>query len=157
MLSYRNFGNITYYGVDASIQVIATEALSLFGNISWISDDFFDNEELDEQNASLSLALNAPTFKAKLGGSYSDPSGFSVNASGRFTKGFPVDSGPYVGEIDDYFLVDVGAGYEFGNQLQGLRVDVGVSNLLDDDHREFIGAPKLGRVAIGRLTYTFGL
>ena len=155
MLSYRNFGNITYYGVDASIQVLASEDLTLFGNISWVSDDFFDNEELDEANASLSLALNAPTFKAKFGGSYRHTSGFSVNASGRFTKGFPVSSGPYVGDIDDYFLVDVGAGYAFGNQLDGLRIDLGVSNLLDDDHREFIGAPKLGRVAIGRLTYTF--
>ena len=155
MLSYRNFGQITYYGVDASIQVLASDQVTLFGNISWVSDDFFDNEELDEANASLSLALNAPTFKAKFGGSFSHPSGFSVNASGRFTKGFPVDSGPYVGEIDDYFLVDIGAGYAFQNNLQGLRLDLGVSNLLDDDHREFIGAPKLGRVAIGRLTYTF--
>ena len=155
MLSYRNFGQITYYGVDASIQVLASDDVTLFGNISWVSDDFFDNEELDETNTSLSLALNAPTFKAKFGGSYRHASGFSVNASGRFTKGFPVDSGPYVGEIDDYFLVDIGAGYVFGNQLDGLRIDLGVSNLLDDDHREFIGAPKLGRVAMGRLTYTF--
>ncbi len=155
MLTYRNFGQITYYGVDASIQVLASDAVTLFGNISWVSDDFFDNEELDEANASLSLALNAPTFKAKFGGSFSHPSGFSVNASGRFTKGFPVDSGPYVGDIDDYFLVDIGAGYAFQNNLQGLRLDIGVSNLLDDDHREFIGAPKLGRVAMGRLTYTF--
>ena len=170
MLSYRNFGNITYYGVDASIQVIASDNLTLFGNISWVSDDFFDNEELDEQNASLSVALNAPTFKAKFGGSFIHTSGFSFNASGRFTKGFPVSSGPYRGGlpapygdpndplnegVEDYFLVDVGAGYAFQNQLAGLRVDLGVSNLLDDDHREFIGAPKLGRVAIGRLTYTF--
>jgi len=154
-LSYRNFGNITYYGVDASIQVIATDALTLFGNISWVSDDFFDADELDEEGTDLTLALNAPTFKAKLGGSYADPSGFSVNASGRYTKGFPVLSGPYVGDLEDYFLIDLGAGYAFGNQLSGLRVDVGVSNLLDDDHREFIGAPRLGRVAMGRLTYTF--
>ncbi|MFQ5569201.1 MAG: TonB-dependent receptor domain-containing protein [Rhodothermales bacterium] len=158
MLSYRNFGNITYYGVDASIQVLVSDQFNLFGNISWISDDFFDNEELDEEGTDLRLALNAPTFKAKAGASYSHPSGFSVNASGRYTQGFPVLSGPYVGlddnELDDYFLVDVGAGYAFQDQLEGLRIDVGVSNLLDDDHREFIGAPRLGRVGMARLTYT---
>lgn len=156
MLSYRNFGNITYYGIDASIQVLATDELSLFGNISWVNDDFFDASELDEAGTDLALALNAPTFKAKFGGSYTDPSGFSANASGRYVKGFPVLSGPYQGDLDNYFLIDLGAGYVFGNQLQGLRLDVGVSNVLDDDHREFIGAPKLGRVAMGRLTYTFG-
>ena len=153
MLSYRNFGKVTYYGIDASIQVLATDEISLFGNISWINDDFFDAEELEEDGTDLSLALNAPTFKAKFGGSYNDPSGVSINASGRYIKGFPVASGPYIGDLDNYFLIDLGAGYVFG---QGLRLDVGVSNLLDDDHREFIGAPKLGRVAMGRVTYTFG-
>ena len=153
MLSYRNFGKITYYGVDASIQVLATDELSLFGNISWVSDDFFDAEELEEDGTDLSLALNAPTFKLKFGGSYNHSSGVVVNASGRYIKGFPVLSGPYSGDLENYFLIDLGAGYVFD---QGLRLDIGVSNLLDDDHREFIGAPKLGRVAMGRLTYTFG-
>ncbi len=154
MLSYRNYGQITYYGVDASIQVLASDAVNLFGNISWVSDDFFDNEELEEENTSLQLALNAPTFKLKFGGSYSFPSGFSMNASGRYIKGFPVRSGPYIGDLENYFLVDIGGGYVCEDQ--GLRLDVAISNVLDADHREFIGAPKLGRVAIGRLTYTFG-
>ena len=44
-----------------------------------------------------------------------------MNASGRFTKGFPVSSGPYIGDIDDYFLVDIGAGFAFQDQLEGLR------------------------------------
>jgi len=154
MLSYRNYGQISYYGVDVSVQVIASDAVSVFGNISWVSDDFFDNEELEEENTSLSLALNAPTLKAKFGGSYNLPSGFTVNASGRYIKGFPVRSGPYIGDLENYFLIDIGGGYIFDNN--GLRFDIGISNLLDDDHREFVGAPKLGRVAMGRVTYTFG-
>lgn len=154
-LSYRNFGDVDYFGIDASVQVIASKALSLFGNISFVSDDFFDSEDLGEDNEDLALSLNAPKFKAKLGASYTHASGFSVNASGRYTEGFPVLSGPYVGDVEEYFLIDLGAGYAFPNNLQGLRLDIGVSNLLDDDHREFIGAPKLGRVAMGRLTYTF--
>ncbi|MCH8961948.1 MAG: TonB-dependent receptor, partial [Bacteroidetes bacterium] len=129
------------------------DAVSVFGNISWVSDDFFDNEELEEENTSLSLALNAPTLKVKFGGSYNLPSGFTINASGRYIKGFPVRSGPYIGDLENYFLIDIGGGYIFEN---GLRLDIGISNLLDDDHREFIGAPKLGRVAIGRVTYSFG-
>ncbi len=154
MLSYRNFGNIDYWGIDASFQIIASDRLNFFGNVSFVSDDFFDNEELDEANTSLSLALNAPTFKGKFGASYDVPGSFSINASGRYTEGFPVLSGPYIGDLESYFLVDVGAGYDFARSVPGLRFDVGVSNVLDEQHREFIGAPKLGRMAIARLSYT---
>ena len=153
-LGYRNFGNINYWGVDASLQILASDELSLFGNLSIVSDDFFDNEELDEANTDLSLALNAPTFKAKFGGNYQLDSGLSVNASARYVEGFPVLSGPYVGDVDSYFLVDLGAGYNFNQSVEGLRVDFSVQNVLNNEHREFIGAPELGRMGILRLTYT---
>ena len=153
-LGYRNFGNINYWGVDASLQVLASNDLTLFGNVSVISDDFFDNEELEEENVDLSLALNAPTLKVKLGGNYQLSSGLSVNASARYTEGFPVLSGPYIGDVDDYFLVDLGAGYNFDQSVPGLRVDFSVQNLLNNEHRQFVGAPTLGRMGIVRLTYT---
>ena len=154
LLSYRNFGNISYWGLDASMQILATNQLNLFGNLSVVSDDFFDNEELDETDTALSLALNAPAFKFKGGFSYRQFQGFSVNAAVRYVEGFPVRSGPYVGAVEPYTLLDVGAGYDFSQMLPGLRLDVTVQNVLNDDHREFVGAPKLGRIAMGRLTYT---
>jgi iron complex outermembrane receptor protein len=155
MLSYRNFGKLTYWGVDASIQVLATKELSFFGNVSVVSDDFFDNTELEETNTSLSLALNAPKFKTKFGARYDGASGFSANVAARYTDSFPVQSGPYVGTVDSYFLLDLGVGYAFSGQMQGLRLDLGVNNVFDDKHHEFIGAPKLGRMAIARATYSF--
>ncbi|NNE36152.1 MAG: TonB-dependent receptor, partial [Rhodothermales bacterium] len=54
MLAYRNFGKIDYAGVDVSFELQASKALSLFGNASYVSDDFFDNEELDETGTDLS-------------------------------------------------------------------------------------------------------
>ena len=153
-LGYRNFGNINYWGIDASLQVLASQELTLFGNLSVVSDDFFDNEELDEAGTDLSLALNAPTFKAKLGGNYQLASGLSLNASARYIEGFPVLSGPYVGDVDSYFLVDLGAGFNFDQSVEGLRVDFSVQNLLNNEHRQFVGAPQLGRMGILRLTYT---
>ena len=155
MLSYRNFGQVEFWGVDASFQVLATKELSLFGNISIVSDDFFDNTELGESNEALAVALNAPTFKAKFGGSYAFAGGFGVNASARYTEGFPVESGPYVGDVDSYFLMDLGVGYDFGRTVQGLRLDMTIQNLLDNVHREFYGAARIGRMGIARLTYTF--
>ncbi len=154
MLAYRNFGNVDFWGIDASLQVLATDRLSFFGNVSVVSDDFFDNKELEETNTALAVALNAASFKTKFGFSYNKPLGFSVNGSARYVKGFPVESGPYVGDVDDYFLVDIGFGYDLGRQALGMRFDVAIQNILDNGHREFIGAPKLGRFAMARLTYT---
>lgn len=154
--AYRNFGNINYWGIDAALQVIASDDLTLFGNISLVSDDFFDNEELDEANMDLELALNAPTFKSKLGGSYRLPMGLSLNTSARYTKGFPVRSGSdYIGDVESYFLLDIGAGYNFEKSIPGLRFDFTIQNILDNMHREFVGAPQLGRMGLGRLTYSF--
>ena len=152
MLSYPNFGNIQYFGMDVSMQVIASDALTLFGNASWISDDYFDHTEVGEDSEDLALALNAPGFKVKLGGQYRHRSGLSVNASGRFTEGFPMISGQYVGQVQSYTVIDFGVGYAI-NQT-GIRADLGISNLFDSDHREFVGAPRLGRIANARLTYT---
>lgn len=155
MLAYRNFGRIRFYGVDVALQFLATDRLNLFGNVSIVSDDFFDNEELGEENASLAVALNAPALKSKAGFSYVIPRGFSFNASGRYTDGFPVASGPYVGNVESYFLLDLGAGYDLGRFVPGMRLDVTVQNVLDNDHREFIGAPQIGRLGIARLSYSF--
>lgn len=153
--TYRNFGTVDFVGVDASIQISATNRLSFFGNMSWVSDDFFDNEELDEAGTSLELALNAPKFKAKGGFSYNIPKGFGFNVAGRYSDGFPVRSGPYVGDVEDYFLLDVGAGYDLSKFAPGMTFDVMVQNVLDKEHREFIGAPKLGRLGLARLNYSF--
>ncbi len=169
MLAYRNFGKVDFWGVDVTLQYLASPKLSLFGNVSIVSDDFFDNEELEVTNTDLALALNAPKFKAKGGFSYNVPKGVSFGASGRFVKGFPVLSGPYVGGrpapfnddpktmpgVEDYFLLDINAGYDLSEAAPGLRFDITIQNLLDNEHREFIGAPKIGRMALARLSYNF--
>ncbi|MFQ5630283.1 MAG: hypothetical protein ACE5I1_16050, partial [bacterium] len=155
MGTYKNFGNVKFWGIDAAFQYYANDRLRLFGNVSIVSDDFFDNTELDEESADITLALNAPSFKAKGGFNYSKPNGIALGASGRYTQGFPVESGPYLGEVDDFFLLDVNIGYDLGNVYQGLRFDLAINNLLDDEHREFIGAPQLGRLIMGQVNLTF--
>ncbi len=155
-LSYRNFGRVKFWGVDASAQFAATPRLSLFTNGSFVSDDFFDNTELGEAgNANLNVALNAPKFKIKGGATYNVPQAWSANVSARYQDGFPVASGPYAGDVPAFTLVDVGAGYDFSHTVQGLRADFLVQNLLNNKHREFIGAPLIGRMALVRLGFTF--
>ena len=152
-LSYRNFGSVDYWGIDASLQYRASDVLDLFGNVSFVSDDFFDNEELDATDTDLSLALNAPSFKARGGFDVSLDRGFSFGATGNYVEGFPVRSGPYEGDVDSYFLLDLRAGYEVAS-IPGLRLDVSAKNVLNNEHRQFVGAPELGTTLLGRATYT---
>ena len=162
LLSYRNYGDVNLWGVDFSFEYMASDRLRVFGSTSYVSDDYFDHTELEEQNADLAVALNAPKIKASGGFEYQFPTGFSFRAAGRFVNEFPVLSGPYVGLINDYLVVDGGLGYDFGRQVPGLRVDLTARNVLSvvdgeftSTHREFIGAPKIGRIVMARMLYTF--
>ena len=155
MTTFQNFGDIDYWGADLSMELYASSRLSVFGNVSLMSDDLFDSRELNEEDASLELALNAPTFKARLGTSYLLPSNWSFHAFGRYTKGYPVRSGRLFGEVEPALLVDLGMGYDFQRTVPGLRLDAMVQNVTDNRHRQFIGAPQIGRVALVRMTYTF--
>jgi outer membrane receptor for ferrienterochelin and colicins len=153
MLTYRNFGKVNFYGADLAFQYLADESFSLFGNLSLVSDDYFDDEEVGSPGTGLEVALNSPRLKGTAGAKYMFANGLSVNAAGRYTDGFPVLSGPYVGDVPNYMLFDLGAGYDLQKFAPGLRVDVGVSNITDNFHREFVGAPQMGRMAIARITY----
>ncbi|MFQ5568954.1 MAG: TonB-dependent receptor domain-containing protein [Rhodothermales bacterium] len=154
MLTYLNFGEVNYYGADVAVEWIPNRKFRVFGNFSWVSDDFFDDEDLDEAGTGRFVSLNAPTNKFRGGFSYNDPSGFSVNVAGRYNKDFQVRSGVYSGEVESYFLLDVGAGYDFSRTMPGLRLDVLAQNVLNEEHREYIGSPQLGRLVTARLTYT---
>lgn len=165
LLTYRNFGKVQYWGFDIDMQYMPHYYFTLFWNLSFISDDFFDNKELKETHTELSLALNAPTFKTKFGVLYHQPKGWSLGVSGRYVRGFPVQSGPYLGGlpepygtgrggVEQYIVFDVNVGRSLGKIIPGLRLDVTVNNLFDFEHREFVGAPKIGRLALAQLNYS---
>ena len=176
MLTYRNFGNLSYAGVDFGFEFMATDRLSVFGNASWVSDNFFDESELDEDGTGLELALNASAFKGRLGVTFDTGAGLSFTVAGRYTDTFPIRSGPYAGVLPSYTLVDLNVGYDLGHAVPGLRLDLGISNLLSwradtvdpawtgnpaaleggfGYHREFIGGPLMGRLGMLRATYSF--
>ena len=162
LFTYRNFGNVTLWGTDLALEFIASEKLRFHGHMSYISDDYFDNTELQEEGSELRVALNAPTFKAGLGAEYQFPFGLSLRASGRAVNDFRVISGPFDGIVEDYLVFDAGLGYDFGRQITGLRVDLTAQNLLTfvngelvSTHREFVGAPQIGRIVMIRALFTF--
>ena len=65
-----------------------------------------------------------------------------------------MNSGVYVGEVDSYTVVDANLVYNLPIQF-GAALKLDVSNLLNNKHRESVGAPKIGRLAFLQLSVHF--
>jgi outer membrane receptor for ferrienterochelin and colicins len=152
MLTYRNFGQVTYYGADVSCAYYANEVLTISGNYSYVSDDLFEN--LD---GIADIALNAPKHKANLAVKYAFPNtGFRVEGSMRYRDGFPMDSGVYVGPVKSYTVFDALAAYEMSlSNATRMTFHVNVSNLADKRYTAFVGAPDIGRLASAGISLKF--
>lgn len=148
ILTYRNFGDVDLTGADIAVQILLSGKWSTLLSYSLVSDDFFANVEGD-----LDLALNAPKNKAGVSLHYTDVSqGVTASARVRFVQGFPVESGVYVGDVEDYTLCDLTGSWKV---LPATTISVVVQNVFDDMHREFVGVPEVGRLALLRVTQTF--
>ncbi len=157
ILTYRNFGEVTLWGADFSGQFLLDDRWSLTGTYSLVSKDCFDADDNGTADCGdpRDIALNAPKNKGSLAIRFDDErAGFTGEASARFTAEFPMNSGVYIGEVEGYTVVDINAIYQLPF-YPGASVGLSVNNLFGDEHREFIGAPELGRLVLGRLRVEF--
>ena len=117
-----------------------------------MSHDFFSQEEVGSISP---VALNAPSDKATLGARYRDDrSGLTVNARGRYVRGFPMNSGVYIGNVQTFTVGDANVAYRIPTLRQAM-LSVSATNI-GKKHREFVGAPEIGTLVIGQVQYTFG-
>jgi iron complex outermembrane receptor protein len=79
---------------------------------------------------------------------------FAAELRGRYVEGFPMKSGVYAGEVQTYVVCDANLSYTLPFSAN-TRVALTALNVLDNKHREFVGAPVLGRLVLARLTQTF--
>ena len=152
ILTYRNFGNLDRWGGDLAFDVLMTDRVSLTGSYSYVNKNFFPRSEVGGVS---DVALNAPKHKGTLGVAYREqPTGFTVDLRGRFNDEFPMNSGVFIGNVESYTVVDASVAYRFPF-AQNTILSVNVQNLLGDEHREFIGAPEIGRLVLTQLQVTF--
>lgn len=144
LLVSRNFGNVDVFGADVAVNWSAGDHWSLGVATSLVSDDEFEADGLP-------VALNAPTFKIRTSVGYrSGEAGLEGRLVHRFVNGHAVKSGVFVGEVDDYQVVDLMVGYRLPG-TPGIRLQADIQNLLDTGYRTFVGSPELGRLALARL------
>ena len=152
ILTYRNFGNLDRWGGDLAFDILMTDRVSLNGGYSFVNKNFFPRSEVGGVS---DVALNAPKAKATLGVAYREqPTGITVDVRGRWNDDFPMNSGVFVGTVKSYTVVDASVAYRFPF-AQNTIVALNVQNLLNDKHREFVGAPELGTLAIAQVQVAF--
>lgn len=147
MLTYRNFGEVSYYGTDIGFSYYPGDTWNLSGSYSFISENLFENVDgIDD------IPLNAPKHKLSLAIGLK-PSGLPLNlgARMRYRGAFEMADGVYVGDVDSHTVVDVSAAYE----ISRVTFSVEASNLLNKEYRAFVGAPMIGRLVMAGLAVRF--
>lgn len=149
LLLNRRGGAYTLLGTDMSVRAQVGDHWSLGGTYSYVSADTVAG--VDEVGT---VFLNAPRHKGAIVIAFRDEgAGISASVRGRALTGFPVVSGVYAGRVNGYEVVDARASYRL--PWRGARFSLQVQNALDDRHREFVGAPEVGRLIVTRLVFTF--
>mgnify|MGYP001257477810 FL=1 len=150
LLAYRNFGKVTTSGIDLNLAYYASDALMLSGGMAYIDNNFFDNVD-----GIADIALNAPKLKLKMGAQYAmQDMGLRFGAQVRYSGSFRQSSGVYVGNVEAYNVLDLNVGYKLPIK-QDMRLTLDISNALNNEHIEFVGAPMIGRLAVMQLSAAF--
>jgi len=151
ILTYSNFGDVTVYGVDLSVNYYVNDNFRLGLTYSLVDKDRFEVQ--GEPNSY--IALNSPKNKIAASANYEiEKIGLNVGVRFRWQDDFPVRSGVYIGRVDAFYSVDLSLGYNLPFS-ENTRVSVNVQNLTDNLHNEFIGSPKIGRLGLIRLAHIF--
>ncbi len=149
LVTYRNFGDISYYGADFSVTCNIHSNWNVGGAYSYISKNFFAKSAGQVHD----IYLNAPRHKAGLSLQYINPRWkLDAIARYRFVDAFDVESPFYGKSVKAYHIVDLTAEAGF---LYDSRLVLTIQNVFNKRHIEFIGGPKIGRLILARLTRTF--
>lgn len=161
---YRTFDKRTFNGIDLGLEYYFSNDLSAFFNYSWVDKIEFKQKVVGNEGAGeLPTYLNIPKNKFRLGVNYTPELGIRgslsfqhddayVASAGQFSTDDP--STPEVEKTDPRNLVDASLGYKFDF---GLAVDASASNVLNNKYRYLPNMPEIGRRAMIKLTYDFGV
>ncbi|MCP4684344.1 MAG: TonB-dependent receptor [bacterium] len=149
LVTYRNFGDISFYGTDLALAYHLTRNWNVGATYSYISKNFFEKDAGQVHD----INLNSPRHKFGVTAQFTHQD-HALNIQGRFrfVDAFDMDSPFYGSQVHSYRVLDLNAGADI---VSGLRFSLTIQNLLDEKHVEFVGAPEIGRLTVARLTQTF--
>ena len=65
-----------------------------------------------------------------------------------------MNSGVYIGDVEGYIVLDATLSYRLPFQ-PNTQVSLTADNILNNLHREFVGAPEVGRLLLLRVRHDF--
>ena len=146
----RQGARANFWGADLSLSVSLGRSLSMRGTLAWASKD-----RVSSPNGLSDIVFNSPRTQGGVGLAYQVPaSGLAVEVGGRSVSSFPVASGEYSGRVSSYTVMDASVTYRFP-WASAITLTLTVDNLLNAKHREFVGAPVLGRLLLARIKADF--
>lgn len=151
ILVTRNIGDVTVYGVDFNSNLYLPKGFMVTANYS-----FVDKDSVKVDSAPLGyVALNSPKHRVNAGVSYgSEKIGLNVGVRFKWTSGFPVLSGNYIGRVKATHDMDLDVSYTPKFWKDHFNVTVTISNLYNRKQQYFIGAPVMGLMGICKMSYT---
>jgi iron complex outermembrane receptor protein len=150
LLVGRQGARTRFWGADLAVSAELGRHLVLSGTLSWASKD-----RVPATGGFGDIVFNAPRTRAGFGITYRNPgSGLGAELRGRSVSSFPVESGVYSGRVESYTVLDASVSQQLP-WLRSITLTLSVDNLLDQRHREFVGAPVLGRLLLGRVKAEF--
>jgi len=156
-------GSVNVHGFDIATDLLLAPGWSIAATYSNLNKNVFP----DAPGATIlnPLAANTPKHRATATVRYErQVSGFSAEVRGRYADAFPVNSGVFnsynLGTPIPYAPVPVNALLDAGFSwtlpvARAPKWSVNATNLLDNKVATFVGVPKLGRVILTRLQYTY--
>ena len=155
IMNVRNYGKFSIMGVDVGMEAHLSNKVTLTGSYSRVNKECYDYDNDGTCLSRNDVALNAPTNKGSVGLNIDDKvSGLFFGGLLRMSGGYPMNSGVYQGVIDAFNVVDVSAGYRVPG-YKGLTISTTINNLLNNKHREFIGVPEMGLLALLKVQFEF--
>lgn len=181
--TYVNFGEVNTYGADLSLTYPFTKSMSMTLNYSYFDYSYDENDPENDFNKDgevnfLDVLVNAPKHKANLSLNYSGNkfygsafarwvqeynyfSSFQIASEtlpGYTYRGVPIvensrsgDSWNY-GPLGGFVSFDLNAGYRFSKLFS---VGVAITNLFNEDLREFTAAPPTRGLYLLETKFTF--
>jgi iron complex outermembrane receptor protein len=140
----RNVGGVETKGIELAGTYELTDDLSLFMsyayNDSQYADDVLDGNGNLVQATEGATVVNAPRHLLKADLTY-DNGSFFTTLSGNYTSEREQDFDNSSGQIEGYSVFDLSAGYRFDGErlLNGLELQLNVTNLLDEEYVSTIG------------------
>lgn len=147
-ISFTNFGEQDVLGIELGVHFLATDRVTLHGNLSAI-----DPKTLENANG-LSQPFNSPETMLNVGLTASDlvRPGTRLDVDLKHVSEHTFRSGIHNGVVPAYTLVNLGLGYKASN---GIDYRITARNLFNNKHREFVTGPEIGAVVVGEVEVGF--